>query len=73
MDVFIEFLKWLKVDRAVMFAVLSKIWSLFSAPITLLMMTRILKKIRFAVRNVNMSGTEVNMSEHRTPIPLGNS
>ena len=56
-----------------MFAVLSKVWSLFSAPITLLMMTRILKKIRFAVRNVNMSGTEVNMSEHGTPIPLENS
>ena len=73
MDVFIKFLKWFKVDRAVMFAVLSKIWSLFSAPITLLMMTRILKKIRFAVRNVNMSGTKVNMSEHGTPIPLENS
>lgn len=37
MDALIKFLKWLEVDRAVMFAVLSKVWSLFAAPITLLL------------------------------------
>ena len=37
MDAFKKFLRWLEVDRAVMFAVLSKVWSLFAAPITLLL------------------------------------
>ncbi len=39
MDPFIKILKWLEVDRAVMFAVLSKVWSLFAAPITLLLIS----------------------------------
>ena len=43
MDVFIKLLKWLEVDRAVMFAVLSKVWSLFAAPITLLLISLYLK------------------------------
>jgi O-antigen/teichoic acid export membrane protein len=43
LDVFIKLLKWLEVDRAVMFAVLSKVWSLFAAPITLLLISLYLK------------------------------
>jgi O-antigen/teichoic acid export membrane protein len=43
LDPFIKLLKWLEVDRAVMFAVLSKVWSLFAAPITLLLISFYLK------------------------------
>ena len=39
MDIFINLLKRLEVDRAVMFAVLSKAWSLFAAPITLILIS----------------------------------
>ena len=39
MDGFIKLLKWLEVDRAVMFAVLSKVWSLFATPVTLLLIS----------------------------------
>ena len=35
MDAIIKLLKWLEVDRAVMFAVLSKVWLVFAGPITL--------------------------------------
>ncbi|MBT7709466.1 MAG: hypothetical protein HN749_13015 [Nitrospina sp.] len=35
MDSFIKFLRWIEVDRAVAYAILSKIWSLFAGPITL--------------------------------------
>ena len=35
MDLFIRFLKWIEVDRAVVFACLSKIWLVFAGPITL--------------------------------------
>jgi len=43
LNVFINLLRWLEVDRAVMFAVLSKVWSLFAAPITLLLIAHFLE------------------------------
>lgn len=35
MDAITKLLKWMEVDRAVAFAVLSKVWSLFAGPVTL--------------------------------------
>jgi O-antigen/teichoic acid export membrane protein len=42
LDAFKKLLRWLEVDRAVMFAVLSKVWSIFAAPITLLLIAHFL-------------------------------
>ncbi|MBT6902530.1 MAG: hypothetical protein HOA32_16150, partial [Nitrospina sp.] len=35
MNVLIKFLRWIEVDRAVAFAILVKVWSLFAGPVTL--------------------------------------
>jgi O-antigen/teichoic acid export membrane protein len=35
LDAFIKILRWMEIDRAVAFAILAKVWSLFAGPITL--------------------------------------